>query len=333
MSTRQRLAGLAVVAGTLLVASVIATGSLASAARQGTTPGPIDEDEAVAIAREAYPGTEAQAVESEREGGRLLFEVELSNGVEVEIDAATGEIVETEQGDDDAAGDDEDEAGNLLRSFSARQDATPAGVPTGLAPTVDNPLFPLASTPIKVFEGEEADPDTGETVTLRVEETVRPLPEEVAGTEVTVVEVREFENGELTEETLDYYAQDAEGTVYYLGEKVDKYEDGQIVSHEGEWLAGEGDNQAGIFMPASPEPGQEFEQERAPGIAEDRSTIIALDRSVTTDAGSFDGCMETEDLAPLDNVTETKFYCPDVGLVREEFEGGSLDLVFVAEPR
>ena len=216
---------------------------------------------------------------------------------------------------------------------AAAQEATPAGVPANLQATVDNPLFPLASTPIKVFVGVEEDPDTGETVTLRVEETVLPLPQAVAGIEVTVVDVKEFENGELKEATLDYYAQDAEGTVYYIGETVDNYEDGEIVDHEGEWLAGEGDNQAGIFMPASPEPGQEFEQERAPGIAEDRSTIIALDRAVTTDAGSFTACMETEDLAPLDDVVETKFYCPEVGLVREEFPGGHLDLIWFSPPR
>jgi hypothetical protein len=206
-------------------------------------------------------------------------------------------------------------------------------VPAGLAPTVDNPFFPLAGTPIKVFLGEEEDSETGETVTLRVEETVLPLPREVAGIEVTVVDVKEFEDGELKEATLDYYAQDAEGTVYYIGETVDNYEDGEIVDHEGTWLAGEGDNQAGIFMPASPDPGQKFEQERAPGIAEDRSTIIALDQTVTTDAGSFDGCIKTEDVAPLDDVREHKFYCPDVGLVREEVEGGHLDLVWFSPPR
>ena len=43
--------------------------------------------------------------------------------------------------------------------------------------------------------------------------------------------------------------------------------------------------------------------------------------------------METEDYAPLDDVTEAKFYCPDIGLVREEFDGNFLDLVWFAPPR
>ncbi|MBA2277488.1 MAG: hypothetical protein H0W06_06950, partial [Chloroflexia bacterium] len=215
----------------------------------------------------------------------------------------------------------------------AAQDATPVGVPAGLSPVVDNPLFPLALTPIKVYIGEEEDPETGETIALRVEEIVRPLPAEVAGIEVTVVDVTEYEDGELVEVTEDYYAQDEEGAVYYIGEAVDNYEDGEVVDHEGEWLAGEGDNQAGVFMPADPQEGDSFEQERAPGIAEDRSTVIAVDQAVSTDAGEFEGCIQTEDYAPLDDVTEYKFYCPEVGQVREEFEGGFLDLVWFSEPR
>ena len=76
-----------------------------------------------------------------------------------------------------------------------------------------------------------------------------------------------------------------------------------------------------------PEVGQEFEQERAPGVAEDRSEVIAVDQEVTTPAGTFSGCVKTEDFAPLDNVTELKYYCPDIGLVREEPPDGHLDLI------
>ena len=137
----------------------------------------------------------------------------------------------------------------------------------------------------------------------------------------------EYADGELTEHTLDYYAQHADGTVYYLGEDVDVYEDGQLVGHEGAWKAGEGENQAGVFMPATPEVGMVFEQERAPGIAEDRSTVLEVDVAITVAAGSFDGCMRTEDVNPLDDATEWKVYCPDVGIVREENDEGALDLV------
>ena len=199
--------------------------------------------------------------------------------------------------------------------------------PADFQAKVDNPLFPLASLGPKVFEGEETDPETGEVIETRLESTVLPDTDVLAGVEVTVVEEKDYEDGELIESTLDYYAQHQDGSVYYFGERVDDYEDGQVVGHSGTWLAGEGENRPGIFMPARPEVGQEFEQERAPGVAEDRSKVVALDQAVETPAGSFSGCVKTEDFSPLDNVTEFKYYCASIGLVREEPPDGHLDLI------
>lgn len=200
-------------------------------------------------------------------------------------------------------------------------------VPADFQAEVDNTFFPLSSGETQVYEGEELDAETGETIEIRIESTVLPETDVVAGVEVTVVEVKDFEDGELVESTLDYYAQHKDGTVYYLGESVDEYEDGEVVGHGGQWLAGEGDNQPGIFMPAEVQVGVEFEQERAPGVAEDRSKVVAVDQTVTTAAGTFSGCIKTEDFDPLGDVTEFKYYCPEIGLVREEPPGGVVDLI------
>jgi uncharacterized Fe-S cluster protein YjdI len=207
------------------------------------------------------------------------------------------------------------------------QEATPAVDLSRLSPVVTNSFFPLASLRSTVLEGEEEDPETGETIQTRVELTVLPETSTVAGVEVTVTEVKEYEDGELVEATLDYYAQDADGTVYYLGERVDVYEEGTVIGHEGTWLAGEGANQPGVYMPAHPEAGQVFEQERAPGVAEDQSTVLAVDEAIVTPAGAFSGCLQVEDFAPIEGGTGEKYYCLGVGIAREAFEGGSLDLV------
>jgi hypothetical protein len=198
-----------------------------------------------------------------------------------------------------------------------------------LSPVVDNPYVAFASVRRAVYEGEEDDAETDERIGIRVESTVRDTPVTVAGVEVTVVEVTELEDGELVEKTEDYYAQDPRsGIVYYMGERVDDYEDGRISGHGGQWLAGENGNQAGVFMPAAPQVGDVFEQERAPGIAEDRSTVIATGVTVTVPAGTFNSCIETEDFDPIGMRTERKIYCRGMGLVREVFEaGGSLALV------
>jgi hypothetical protein len=192
---------------------------------------------------------------------------------------------------------------------------------------VDNPLFPLSSLGPKVFEGEEHDPDTNALIKTRVESTVLPDTDKVAGVEVTVLQEKDYQNGELVESTLDYFAQHRSGDVYYFGERVDTYEGGKIVGHEGSWLAGEGKNQPGIIMPAHPVVGQKFAQEKAPGIAEDELKVLSLTESVTVPAGSFTGCLKASDFNPLDKATEYKWYCSGVGMVHEEFPGGHLDLV------
>lgn len=192
---------------------------------------------------------------------------------------------------------------------------------------VDHPLVPLSSVPLTVFEGFERDPDNGEKIKVRVVSRVLDKTERIAGAEVAVVEVKDYEEGELVERTLDYYAQDQGGSVWYFGERVDDIEKGKVVGHEGQWLAGEGNAKPGIFMPAEPKLGDAFEQERAPGVAEDRSKVVDAGLEVTTPAGKFSDCIKTKDYAPLDKETEYKYYCPDVGLVREEPPGGRIDLI------
>jgi hypothetical protein len=165
---------------------------------------------------------------------------------------------------------------------------------------VDHRLVPLTTVREAVYEGSEDGTET------RVEIRVLDETEAIAGIEAAVVDVNEYEDGKLIEHTLDYYAQAPDGSVLYLGEDVDDIEDGEVVGHEGQWRAGQDDANPGLFMPADPKVGDVFEQERAPGVAEDRSTVLELGLKVTTPAGTFSDCMKTEDVAPLDKRTEFK---------------------------
>jgi hypothetical protein len=207
-----------------------------------------------------------------------------------------------------------------------------------LVATIDHPLAPLATMPNKVFAGQERDPDTGEIVALRVEERVLPGTAQVAGVSVTAVDVTDFHNGELVKTTEDYFAQGPEGSVYYLGERVDEYDGGKIVGHEGAWLTGEHVDKPGMFLPATARVGDTFYQERVSGVAEERFTVIAIDQTLTTPAGTFDGCVRTEEMnlthvdGLLGGPTEQKVFCPGVGLVREDFPGGYLELLAIGTP-
>lgn len=227
-------------------------------------------------------------------------------------------------------GDDKSEAGPQASSPTTSPTTSPAAGtinPSDYSAKINHPLVAFSSHSLVVLEGSERDPETGETIKIRFEQRLLDKTEVVAGVPVTVVEVKDFEDDELVERTLDYYAQHRDGTVWYFGERIDDYEGGKVVGHHGQWIAGEDGAQAGVFMPADPKMGQEFEQERAPGVAEDQSKVLAVGLGVTTPAGSFTNCIKTEDLAPIEKVVEFKYYCPGYGLVREEKEDGAADLV------
>jgi hypothetical protein len=199
--------------------------------------------------------------------------------------------------------------------------------PADFTAKVDHPLFSLVAVRFQAFEGTERDPKTGEVTKTRMDKQVLDKTETLAGVEVTALEVKEYEDNELVERTLDYFAQHRDGSVWYFGERIDNYENGKVKGHEGQWLAGEGKALPGIYLPAQPQVGQEFAQERAPGVAEDRSTILAVGVEVTTPAGRFTGCIRVKDYAPLSKTEEYKFYCPKVGIVREEEPNATTDLV------
>ena len=222
----------------------------------------------------------------------------------------------------------------LVVAFSAvgcgddgQSSAAPATInPADFSSTVTHPLFPVSSVRNTEYAGHKRKGD-GATSEMRVVSRLLDKTDTIAGVTVAVVEVTEYENGGLLELTEDYFAQHRDGTVWYFGERVTDYKDGQPVGHEGQWLAGENDSRPGVFMPANPTVGQEFAPEQVPGVADERSKVLALDAEVTVPAGKFTGCLKTEDLDLLDNERGFKFFCPGKGLVREESASGSTDLI------
>ena len=63
---------------------------------------------------------------------------------------------------------------------------------------------------------------------------------------------------ELIEETFDWYAQDKEGNVWYMGEDSKEYENGKVVSTEGSWEVGVDGAKPGIMMEANPQVGHSY---------------------------------------------------------------------------
>jgi hypothetical protein len=184
--------------------------------------------------------------------------------------------------------------------------------PAEFSPDVTNPWFPLE--PGTRWTYREVDED-GEV--LEVVVTATPETRMIAnGVEARVVRDTVTMDGEVVEDTFDWYAQDALGTVWYLGEDTAEFEDGYISSHEGSFEAGVDDALAGVIMPADPVVGQSYRQEYYAGVAEDNGEVLALDGTAKVPAGSYDGLVQTADTNGLEpDVLEHKFYARDVGVV------------------
>jgi len=144
-----------------------------------------------------------------------------------------------------------------------------------------------------------------------------------------VVLDRVFVHGELQEKTFDWYAQDKQGNVWYLGEDTKEFENGQVVSTAGSFEAGKHGAKAGIIMLAHPQVGDKYQQELAPGIAEDVARVVAKGLDVQVPYGSFHNCLRTVEFTALEpGVKEAKLYCPAVGFVRAaSVEGPTTRLV------
>ena len=201
--------------------------------------------------------------------------------------------------------------------------------PTQWAATIDNPWLPLVPGTRWTYRA------TSDNGAERIVVTVLDRTRVVDGVTATVVHDRvTTAGGELVEDTFDWYAQDGDGNVWYLGEDTKAYEDG-TVSTEGSWEAGVDGARAGIVMLADPRPGEAYQQEYYEGEAEDRGKVLALDASASGPLGRWTGVLQTEDTTPLEpDLVEHKFYVRGLGVVEErEVAGGDGEHVVLTRTR
>ena len=182
--------------------------------------------------------------------------------------------------------------------------------PAEFTTEIDNPYWPMQPGSRWVYR------EHGENGDLQVVVTVTDRKKVVDGIDALVVRDVVTENGEVIEDTFDWYAQDDDGNVWYLGEDTKEYEDGKVVSTSGSWEAGVDGAQAGILVPAEPEPGMKYRQEHYEGEAEDRGEVLSVDAKATVPFGSFTDMLQTKDTTPLEpDLVEHKYYARGVGPV------------------
>ena len=184
--------------------------------------------------------------------------------------------------------------------------------PAEVGPDVTNPWFPL--DPGTRWTYREIDEDGN---ALDVVVTATNKTKKIAnGVEARIVRDTVSLDGEVVEDTFDWFAQDADGTVWYLGEDTAEFEHGKVSSREGSFEAGVDGALAGVALPADPAVGDAYRQEYSAGVAEDSGKVLALDAKTTVPAGSYDHLVQTADTNGVEpKALENKFYARGVGAV------------------
>lgn len=190
---------------------------------------------------------------------------------------------------------------------------------------IDNPYFPLKPGTIYVYEADNRDKETGEVDRETNKFAVTYQTKDIAGVTAQVVRDTAWTNGFLQEDTRDWFAQDRQGNVWYLGESTTEYEyddKGNFIgtNNDGSWEAGVNEAKPGYIMKANPRVGNNYYQEFAPNDgAVDQAEVISRDRTISPRLGYFSNVLQTlefTDLVP--GVSEFKYYAPGIGLVLVE---------------
>jgi hypothetical protein len=191
--------------------------------------------------------------------------------------------------------------------------------PRDFVTRIDNKYFPLRPGTTFLYRG------TQQGNARRVSVFVTHKTKLILGIRATVVLDQVLVGGKPEERTFDWYAQDKQGNVWYLGEDSSDFVKGKWVRSDGSWEAGVKGAKAGIVMKANPSVGDVYRQEYYAGHAEDIAKVLSRNKSVVVSYGSFEHALETSEWTPLEHgVLEHKYYVKGVGNVRTIMvKGGS----------
>ncbi len=193
--------------------------------------------------------------------------------------------------------------------------------PEAFTTEIDNPYWPMKPGSHWVYRETDAEGDVQRNDVIVTNKT-----KTIMGIEAVVVHDTVRQGGQLTEDTFDWYAQDSEGNLWYLGEDTTEYENGKVKTKEGSWEAGVDGALGGIIVPAHPEPGLTYREEYYKGHAEDGAEVLTLDAHAKVPYGTYEHVLQTRNFSPIEpDVVEEKFYAQGVGVVLEITVSGGSD--------
>src|SRR5438132_2779340 len=218
-----------------------------------------------------------------------------------------------------ATADFQDALQTCQDGYASRQAACQKFGPARYDPVIDpanfvrhvtNPFFPLPPGQTFLYEGHTKDGFVHNDFIVTRKTKV------ILGVTCTEVHDVVYLDGELAEDTLDWYAQDNQGSVWYFGESTAEFENGRPVTLAGSFTAGVNEDKPGIIMEAHSNLDDFYRQEFALANAEDNALVVSLDATVNVRAGLFPHCVKPKDTTPLEpHAREHKDYAAGAGNV------------------
>jgi len=185
--------------------------------------------------------------------------------------------------------------------------------PANFVAVIDNPYYPLPVGRTLVYEGIKDGQTQQDTVTVTAQTKL------IEGITATVVSDVSTHGGTVLERTFDWFAQDKQGNVWYLGEDTAAFLPNGKVDTSGSWQAGVHHAEPGIVMEAHPQIPDAYRQEYLAGQAEDTAWVVQLGGSVTVPYGTLRNTLTTLEATRIEpGLYDQKIYAPGVGLVVEQ---------------
>jgi hypothetical protein len=194
---------------------------------------------------------------------------------------------------------------------------SPSIIPANFVDTINNSYWPLKPGTTYRYEGVRGTTPQVDT------EVVTHQTKQILGINCTVVRDTVSEHGKPVERTFDWYAQDDQGNVWYMGEDSLELQNGHFVKASDSWKSGVKGAQPGIIMPANPKAGDRYRQEYyPPGQALDKATVLGHSGTVKVPYGTYKGALVTSEFSPLEPQTEQKYYVAGLGEIKEKVVKG-----------
>jgi hypothetical protein len=144
--------------------------------------------------------------------------------------------------------------------------------------------------------------------------TITDVRKKISGVDAVLVLDQDIDDGQVSEQAIDYLAEDVGGNVWYLGSYTEAYEGGQFLNAQDAWLAGVNGAAAGLWFPGEPEPGSEpFYQVQVPGGEQSAAQVVQAGQKKCVPFDCFKDVVVVQE-----GGSENKYWAPGVGQILTE---------------